>query len=140
VRAREVLCLLFVLPLLGCGRIERTRQCMQLIESVNGAVDDIAARQDAGALGAHAEREIATRYEQLATELEARELDTPGLAKTVAEYRDVILETSRLVRRIADARDRSDPATLGLAKRELGGLARREKMLATRIDSTCQSP
>ncbi len=140
VRASVLLCVIAALAVSGCGRIERTRQCMQLIARVNGALEEIAARQDAGSMGPEAEREIATRYERLAADLETLSFDTPGLGKAVTEYRDVLGEAARLVRRAADARERSDAANVSLARRELANILRREKMLTARIDSTCQSP
>lgn len=124
----------------GCGRIDRTRQCIDLVTTVNAALDEIAAQRDAGAGGADSERALAKRYAALAVELETKQLENAGLAKTVLEYRDFLRDTARLLERVAAARDRRDSAGITNTKRELANLGRREKMLTMRIDASCQSP
>jgi hypothetical protein len=133
-------CLLFTLFATGCGRIERTRQCVRVITTVNAALDEIAERQDAGLGNAEGERELAARYEQLAADLESQPLDSPPLAKAVGEYRELLLDTGRLLRRSADARDRNEAIAIALAKKDILVSGRRDKTLTMRIDSLCQSP
>jgi hypothetical protein len=131
--------LLLWLPLSGCERIARTKQCKNLVSTVNSALDEIAARQDAG-VSAAGEREMAGRYERLAAELLALKLENEALAKTVAEYAVMVKDTARLLRRIADSRERNEAIVIAVSKRELANQARREKMIVTRIDAACQSP
>jgi hypothetical protein len=135
-----ILSLLLALSATGCGRIDRTRQCIDLIATVNTALDEIAAQRDAGAGSADTERALAKRYTALAAELEAKQFGNPGLAKAVLEYRDFLRDTARLLDRVAAARDRRDSVGLSNTKRELANLGRREKMLTMRIDASCQSP
>jgi hypothetical protein len=125
---------------LGCARIERTRQCMRVVTTVNAALDEIAEREDAGLGNAEGERDLAARYEKLADALEAESLDSAQLAAAVTEYRGLLRETGRLLRRLADARDGKQMPALALARRELAAAERRDKMLVMRIDSLCQSP
>ena len=137
---RPLCFVLLALAVAGCGRIERTRQCKALVATVNAALDEVAARQDAGAGGAEAEREIAARYERLGKDLEALPIDNPELQKTLTEYRTLVSDTVRQLRRSALARDRNDRGTVAMAKRDLAGVLRREKLLVMRMDSACQSP
>ena len=137
---RTVCFVLVALCAAACSRIERTRQCVTLVTTVNGALDEIAAREDAGAGGATAEREIAARYERLGNDLEALPVESPELAKTLAEYRELLADTVRQLRRAAAARDRNDRGTVAIAKRDLAAALRREKLLIMRIDNACQSP
>jgi hypothetical protein len=137
---RLTACLLLGLCALGCGRIERTRQCVRVVTTVNQALDEIAERQDAGIGNADGERQLAERYAKLAADLAAAPLDSPPLLKAVTEYRELLLDTSRLLQRLADARQRKERVAIALNQRELASIGRRDKMLVMRIDALCQSP
>lgn len=113
---------------------------MSLVATVNAALDEIAARRDAGAGGAAAEREMAERYQRLSDELDQLTLGSPTLDKAVDEYRELLRDVTRQLRRSAAARERDDAATVAVVERELAGVLRREKLLVQRIDSICQSP
>jgi hypothetical protein len=134
------LTLLLAVALTGCGRIARTKQCVLLVRTVNTAIDEIETRRDAGAGDPGTERGIADRYELLAKDLEELELDAPNLAKIVSEYRELMVEIAQATRRSADARERDGAKAAAQARREIGNLSRREKSLAMRIDSSCESP
>jgi hypothetical protein len=140
VPARLLACILLALLVAGCGRIRRTGQCVNVISTLNTALDDVAGRVDSGGGNAEGEREIAARYDTLASDLEAQPIDSPELKTAVNEYRALARDTARLLRNLADARSRNHAMPMALAKRELANSTRREKALVARIDAACQSP
>ncbi|MBK9000624.1 MAG: hypothetical protein IPM35_33295 [Myxococcales bacterium] len=139
--ARLAVTALLALSLLsGCGYFRRVGECRRLAVRVNTALDEIAAAHDAGGATPESHRDLASRYEVLAGDVESSSRRDDALGKTLKEYSLAFTETARSLRALADAMDKQDPIAASRLRREMGNLARRDKTLVARIDGLCAEP
>jgi hypothetical protein len=122
---------------LGCEPIGRVRECRQLAGRVNSAIDDVGGLQIKGD-DAPKLRRVATRYETLAKEIGDLGFGSKQTARDVAEYRQVILDTSHAVRTYADAIEKNDLFGMRRARLDVDRHLRREKMSVMKIDGYCE--
>ncbi|MEZ4219718.1 MAG: hypothetical protein R3B13_02235 [Polyangiaceae bacterium] len=121
--------------LLGCGRVERTRECREVIRTVNDGLTEIGALADAQPPDP---KNLAERYTQLAARLRQLQVGNQSLSKNVEDYATLCedtalaLDTSRPMPHRADGRLRPRPS--------LAHIPRRERTLVARLNSVCVSP
>jgi hypothetical protein len=128
--------LLAVLATLACGRIQEIKGCRALARLVNPVLDDIAART-AKDRGAAPFRHAATRYKKLAADLKHFDLGIPRAEKAVDDLGAAMKDASVQATKLADALEQRDAAVAATARRELGQVARLQKVIVTRIDGDC---
>jgi hypothetical protein len=128
--------LLAVLATLACGRIQDIKGGRALARLVNPVLDDIAART-AKARGAAPFRHAATRYKKLAADLNHFDLGIPRAEKAVDDLGAAMKDASVQATKLADALEQRDAAVAATARRELGQVARLQKVIVTRIDGDC---
>lgn len=140
-RPRALACLVFSLFVVsGCGYFRKVGDCRRIAARVNRTLDEIAAAHDAGGPTAATYRDLAGRYERLSQDVEAAAKSDDALGKTLREYSQGFIETSRSLKALADATDQNDATASTRLKRELGTLARRDKTLVNRLDAICAEP
>jgi hypothetical protein len=162
-----VLCLASAVVSSGCNRITRTRQCRALIAQVNPVLDEITTITGTGGGGAGGQSGVAnaalrggtsalggmpgaggtpsrayiaaaSRYEQLAKQLGPMEFASEDMAKSVAEYANVLSNSAQTLRTLAGAIDSNNYVEVDRSTRELDRLAAREHAAIARIDTWCQ--
>jgi hypothetical protein len=135
---RFLLLVLLCLPLGGCAKIERARQCRALVAAVNPALGSIQELVGSNRLDLAFYEEVAVRYEKLSKELQPLTFATPELQGLVEDYRGLLDSTARAVRGVGLAR--TNPQSLAPSKAELERLVRREKILVLKLDAECHAP
>src|SRR6185503_10223071 len=101
---RFLLLVLLCLPLGGCAKIERARQCRALVAAVNPALGSIQELVGSNRLDVGFYEEVAVRYEKLSKELQPLTFSTPELQGLVEDYRGLLDSTARAVRGVGLAR------------------------------------
>jgi hypothetical protein len=121
---------------LGCGRVERARECKRLAQTVNPRLDQIAARTR-GAQTPAALRAIAGDYDGIARDLAPLVFAKKSLAEAVTDYGRQLNAAAREARRAADAKEKNEPSELGTARREVVSLTKPLMAARTRIEQEC---
>jgi hypothetical protein len=134
---RVALIALVALIATGCSRINRTRECTRLARTVNAALEEIEGLQQTSPNRPTTLRQVASRYDKLAKELNVLAFRDEQTKRDVVEYGKLFVETANLVGMAADAAERKDDPALVRARLELERLLRREKMQTMKIGNAC---
>jgi hypothetical protein len=134
--ARVTLVTLLCVWALGCEPIGRTRECRRLAGAVNAALTDVE-NLDVRSADPAKLRKAATRYEALAKELGDLGFRREQMAKDVAEYRQMFLDTARSLRVYAEATEKKDEGASRRTRFEVERHTRREKTSVIKIDAYC---
>ncbi len=121
---------------LGCGRIERTRECRALTGAVNATLAETAALADAAKPDKKA---IAERYFRLAEKIRGMKFSNPGVAKAAKDYATLMEDTGfalDLDRKMPPRGDGGPPRP----RPSMARFTRRERTMVARINSLCESP
>ena len=121
---------------LGCGRVERTRECRDLTGTVNATLAETGALADAAKPDKKA---IAERYFRLAEQIRAMKFSNPGVAKAAKDYATLMEDTGfalDLDREMPPLGDSGRPRP----RPSMARFTRRERTLVARINALCESP
>lgn len=83
---------------------------------------------------------IAARYEKLAKDLEQVKPTKPGVQRALAEYRNMLFQTSSSLKRAAPHVADPDGGALRRDRVALDGLLRQERTLVQRFEAACRAP
>jgi hypothetical protein len=143
VKVRASLRLALILPIfmaapfaLGCGRIERARECKRLAQTVNPRLDQITQRAR-GAQTPAALRAVAGDYDGIARDLAPLVFAKKSLAEAVTDYGRQLNAAAREARRAADAKEKNEPNELSAARREVVSLTKPLMAARARIEQEC---
>jgi hypothetical protein len=128
------------LALGGCGHFRRVAECRRLADHVNGALDEIAATQDAGGVTAASYRDIADRYDKLGSDVLSFAHEDDSLGRALKEYGAFYKDTARTLRLLADVTEHRDLVAAVRVRRDAGNMMRRDRSLAARVDALCSEP
>lgn len=135
---RTALATLAVIAVVGCGRVERTRECRSLVQTVNGGLDGIATAADARPPAAPAA--LADRYVALAEEVDSLAFQRDMLTKAQKDYASLLRDAAAALRALDQAQSKDDGPATARAKKMLEQVVRREKIIVVRLDAICHSP
>jgi hypothetical protein len=124
--------------LMGCGRIQRIRECRALVANVNPALGGIQQLLASNRRDTAFYDEVAGRYDAIAAELGKLSFSHEQLKALVDEYRSVATSAAIAVRSVGKAQ--TDPQALPQARLELDRVVRREKVAVMKLDAECHAP
>jgi hypothetical protein len=131
--------LVLVLPLLACGRLEH--ECRSLSTTANAFIlaseEKRLPPEASPAETARAALETASRYERLAADLTALNLESKPLLPEVARYRELALGSAASLRAVAKALEARDFETARTKRVEFDRAARAEAPIVARINAVC---
>jgi hypothetical protein len=132
-------CLVLPLALLGCGRLEH--ECRSLTTTANAFIlaseEKRLPPEASPAETARAAVETASRYERLAADLSALNLESKALVPEVTRYRELALGSAASLRAVAKALDGRDFETARKKRVEFDLAARGEAPIVARINAVC---
>jgi len=143
---RNGLALLVLLTavLLGCGKLNKGKECNAFIDKVNASLPEIqkAANSDSEDLKASAAamKKVADLYDKLGNDIGSQDIGTDELKKFATEYKAMCAKASSAARKVADAFETSDLAKAETAKKELDEVEKQEDTLVDNINKFCQAP
>jgi len=124
---------------LACGRLER--ECRAVSESANAFIaESERLRPRANATPEEtvkAELATAARYDRLAADLAALELESSELRREVEQYRALAEHSAQALRAVARALEQNDFEAARKKRIELDAAARGEAPLVERINVVC---
>ena len=117
--------------------MSEVKRCRALAQKVNGSLDKIEERSDAGKTRANYDL-IAYEYNSIAAGLDGFDGGAPELERAVADYAALARTSARQSTALAEALAAKNPASAALASHELERLARQERAIVSRIDEECR--
>lgn len=133
------MCGLALCGVLGCERMTRAKQCVELIEAVNPAMQAIEA-QSTGELTPAKLKLGARHYSSLAEKLGPLEFDDRQMALDVADFRRTLSQAAELCEELAQAKADSELAQAELVRRELTALKAPMSSSSYKMNAWCHAP
>jgi hypothetical protein len=130
---RLLLVSMLALCLFGCGKLREVSLCRGVARDINSAMAEIESLSKAKPVN---ESRIADRYGQLAKALEPRAVGEQPLALALRDH-IVILRATEAAVRLHDSLQKTQPARVGDARRDLDRLVKRDRTNAARIEVAC---
>jgi hypothetical protein len=136
---RAVTLIVFGASLLGCGKLRE--ECRAVVTTANAFIavsPPVPGPSKSPEQTAREARELADRYDKLATDLGALPVESEELAAEVESYRKLALSAAASLRAAASALERKDWETARKKRVEFDEAARGEAPLVARINGVCR--
>jgi hypothetical protein len=125
----------------GCGKFQTARECgifATTIKTWQAQSTAAPSAKPAAASPAAESRALAERYDQLATSIDALNLESPELMPRAERYKKLAHEASAALREVADAVEKGDAERARQRRVAFDDIARSEGPLVTDINKVCR--